>query len=404
MQSTRRKRHKTQYVAQDPDIIADNAKIESDKARDKTRYDLLHSVYRQERAKRFGAVVEDDGTHECNLNCNMTNVLGVAFVLPDLSEHICMGERYCSAPSAYHEKPRFQLRDLYICENTMCAHICHPDWCKHSVQSSEGIKCNLTGRFGSIEPAYTQGWQDDPWRAPCPREQKLNTANEDSKEMTLRQLAVLLKNPDATQVRTDVINSVCMKVSEIMPYGQRRLKWQECKQLKRYSMTTTSISRYVNAQERENLPVFLDEVATICRHNEIEESAILGFVDENSIDALVLKYVSSCLDYILLLMYQTSFWESENRVDDTVISLLYLRCSKLKANGVTIFAAEPILRCLLPKAHALSFIFERSMGCFTNSLAQTRAVISTAASSITSSDLQFPLYDIPDNLSIVSRT
>jgi hypothetical protein len=399
----RSKKEKTQMTALIPndDVTEVNATISSPTLNLKRYYIELHRVFKTERAKRFGAVVEDDGTHMCNSECTMIEVHGVVHLLSDGSHHICLGKLHCSDDTSKHAKPRDVLRDLYICSTTMCAHVCTPELCQSGVQTSEGKKCQLTGRFVSIEPAYTQGWQDDPWRAPCPRElSSCKTSDSNSgidETITMRQLAVRLRKVQSGPYEWyDTLKyNISTAISAIMPYGQRRIKWQDLKQTRRYALMTTAVGRYKNSQDRDEKPIFLDEITVLCRAHETEESSFTGLLDEEQIISLVSTYATACLDYVMSLLDTTVIFDSDFRVNDTIIAVLYLRRSKLRVNGITIFAAEPVLRCLLPQAHALSFIFERNMSCFSGSLAYAReSIILSARSNLhSSSKLQFPLFD-----------
>jgi hypothetical protein len=237
-----------------------------------TRYDMLHHMYVAAYTAQSIAVVRDAGTHICTPTCTLKPVYGKCYRLIDGSEHTCLGLATCTLPRREHTSVICELGDLYVCEHTLVAHVCCNDVCRHSTATSEGNRCELTGRHTSTDPVYTRGWQDDTWRTPAPaaertRPHKVRGASLPmSCTSTARQLVTRLKNTTLVDETHRLVFEVARAVVvSVFPRGPKRIAYERNLTVTMHATTIATVQKYVALQLRSREPVFLDRVSELCR-------------------------------------------------------------------------------------------------------------------------------------------
>ena len=115
--------------------------------------------------------------------------------------------------------------------------------------------------------------------------------------------------------------------------------------------------------------------------------------DEHMVDEIGTHYADECARYYIQLLRLPQFEHVDTRLDDSLIALLYLRCSLLRVAGVTIFSCESALAALLVPMHILPVVIGRPMSYFTNATTVTRGAICDAIESglFPVASLQFPV-------------
>lgn len=235
-----------------------------------TRYDTLHRMYVTVYTARSIAVVCDAGTHTCTPDCTLKPVYGKCYHMIDGSEHVCLGLA-CTLAREEHVSVICELQDLYVCEHTLVAHVCCNDVCRHGTATSEGNRCELTGRYTSTDPVYTRGWQDDNWRTPAPaaertRSHKVGGPLPMSRTSTAWQLVARLKIIELVDETHRVIFSVARAVVvSLFPRGPNRLAYERDVTVTMHGTTIATVQKYVTLQLRLREPVFLDRVTELCR-------------------------------------------------------------------------------------------------------------------------------------------
>jgi hypothetical protein len=263
------------------------------------------------------------------------------------------------------------------------------------VQVSEGHRCALTGRFNGDEPRYTVGWQDDEWRCKVSKDQE----NKRSPQLRCIQRTSCARSlwcavqADLVAARSDMLVVAREVISDVFPYSPLRLRWQEQSLARAYGEFNTRLARYVSKRMRANQPFFLDEIADIARDCSQQPCPVYRRVDEHAMLAVIELYASGCVDYVITLLQLTPLNRTEVRLIDIIVALMYLRCTTLRFEGVSIFMKETITCDLLAPVQSLPTIYGCTMAVFTDAQTLIRDTICRCVedNSATASALQFPL-------------